>query len=99
MLRGTVIKLDVNIMDGFSVYLNEERIHGLWGKRKVKQLLVYLALQQSATREELCDVFWPDTDLKSTKDSLRVALHHLKKTLESKSSIPILTAEIGRAHV
>ncbi|TFJ92511.1 alpha/beta hydrolase [Lentibacillus salicampi] len=88
--QNKVTKLDVTILDGFSVYLNGQRVHGLWGKRKAKQLLIYLTLQQSATREELCDAFWPDTDLKSAKNSLRVALHHLKKIFAEVSKTPIL---------
>ncbi|SFD40104.1 Pimeloyl-ACP methyl ester carboxylesterase [Lentibacillus persicus] len=91
--QHTTAHLHVNVMDGFSVYLNDERIYGLWGKRKAKQLLVYLALHQSATREELCDLFWPDSGLQSAKNSLRVALHHLKKALEAGSNYGILITE------
>ncbi|WP_175631850.1 alpha/beta hydrolase [Virgibacillus siamensis] len=87
------INLHVNIMNGFSVLLNEKRIDGQWGKRKAKQLLVYLALKQSATRDELCDTFWPDTDLKGAKNSLRVALHHLKKTLETTTNRAVLSGD------
>ncbi|GAA0615385.1 hypothetical protein GCM10009001_35850 [Virgibacillus siamensis] len=85
--------LDVNCMNGFSVYLGGQRVHGQWSKRKAMQLLVYLAMKQSVTREELCDVFWPETDLKSAKNSLRVALHHLKKLFETNTNTPILESD------
>ncbi|WP_164669406.1 alpha/beta hydrolase [Virgibacillus doumboii] len=91
--KDSTFKLNVDILNGFAVYLNGKRIHGLWGKRKAKQLLVYLAYQQSATRDELCDTFWPDVDLKSAKNSLRVSLHHLKKTLELNGKSPVLTSD------
>ncbi|WP_174612876.1 alpha/beta hydrolase [Virgibacillus ihumii] len=85
--------LHINCMNGFSVFLNEERVHGQWGNRKAMQLLVYLSMKQSATREELCDAFWPETDLKSAKNSLRVALHHLKKLFKANINTPILDSD------
>ncbi|SDM45321.1 alpha/beta hydrolase [Sediminibacillus halophilus] len=72
----------VNTIHGFSVYLNGNRLFEGWGKRKAKQLLIYLSIQQSATREELCDIFWPEADLGNARNRLRVALHHLKQLLE-----------------
>ncbi|MFD2043470.1 alpha/beta fold hydrolase [Ornithinibacillus salinisoli] len=92
-------ELHVHIMNGFGVVVNGERIHEGWGKRKAKQILVYLILQQSVTRDELCDIFWPEVDLIHARNRLRVALHHLKHLLEAdrKTSASILVTE--REHV
>ncbi|MEN1970020.1 alpha/beta fold hydrolase [Lentibacillus sp. N15] len=79
----TAPTLQVNVMNGFAVYINGQRIHDGWGQRKAKQLLVYLIFQQSTTREELCDIFWSEVDLESAKNRLRVSLHHLKKLLNA----------------
>ncbi|KKB39988.1 alpha/beta fold hydrolase [Bacillus thermotolerans] len=74
--------LQVDIMNGFSVRLNGRSIVEGWGKRKAKQILMYLVIQKSATRDELCDVLWPEVELKSARNRLRVGLHHLKHLLE-----------------
>ncbi len=90
----------VNVIHGFSVYLNGNRLFEGWGKRKAKQLLIYLSIQQSATREELCDIFWPEADLVNARNRLRVALHHLKQLLEKNgfaNENPILITD--REHV
>ncbi|WP_158701785.1 alpha/beta hydrolase [Lentibacillus sp. Marseille-P4043] len=76
-----VNNLQVNMMNGFNAHINGERILKGWGQRKAKQLLAYLVLQPSTTREELCDVFWPEVDLETAKNRLRVSLHHLKQLL------------------
>ncbi|WP_183072863.1 alpha/beta hydrolase [Oceanobacillus bengalensis] len=91
-------ELQVNIMNGFSVRLNGEKIADGWGKRKAKQLLMYLVIKHSATRDELCDVFWPEVSLLNARNRLRVSLHHLKHVLETSPNInPILVA--GREYV
>ncbi|RCW66381.1 alpha/beta hydrolase [Saliterribacillus persicus] len=75
--------LRVDIMDGFKVHLNDTPILTGWSKRKAKALLVYLVIQRSVTRDELCEVFWPDVKLQNAKNQLRVSLHHLKQLLEA----------------
>ncbi|WP_139184414.1 alpha/beta hydrolase [Sediminibacillus albus] len=93
-------ELLVNTMQGFSVYVNGNRIFEGWGKRKAKQILVYLTIQQSVTREELCDTFWPEVELENARNRLRVALHHLKHLLERNNhsyAAPILITD--REHV
>ncbi|HLQ72473.1 MAG TPA: hypothetical protein VK142_11760, partial [Bacillota bacterium] len=73
--------LRVDVMNGFNVHLNGRRLLSGWGKRKAKQILLYLVFQQTATREDMCDVLWPDVHLKDARNRLRVALHHLKQLL------------------
>ncbi|SET22680.1 Pimeloyl-ACP methyl ester carboxylesterase [Oceanobacillus limi] len=90
-------ELEVNIMNGFGVSLNKQRILEGWGKRKAKQILVYLLLQHSSTRDELCDVFWPEVDLNNARNRLRVALHHLNHLLQTNSNTKFLVTE--REHV
>ncbi|WP_102026257.1 alpha/beta fold hydrolase [Salirhabdus sp. Marseille-P4669] len=77
-----VNRIQVNVLNGFTVTVNGSRVLEGWGKRKSKQLFTYLILQQTVLRDELCDVFWPDIELESARNSLRVALHYLKKQVE-----------------
>ncbi|SHN08171.1 alpha/beta hydrolase [Gracilibacillus kekensis] len=90
----------VNILNRFEVFINGQTILQGWGKRKAKLLFVYLILQKSVTRDELCDVFWPDLPLDKAKNQLRVSLHHLKKIIEHahlRENSPIVVTE--REHV
>ncbi|MEN2766964.1 alpha/beta fold hydrolase [Ornithinibacillus xuwenensis] len=89
--------LQVHIMRGFNVYVNDKRIIEGWGSRKAKQILMYLVIQQSSTRDELCDLFWPDVDLKNARNRLRVALHHLNTILHIASTKQLLVTE--REHI
>jgi len=89
----------VSCMTHFSVTINDQKIVNGWGKRKAKVIFVYLCLQQSVTRDELCEMFWPSLSLDKAKNQLRVSLHHLKKMLhaDQTQTESILVAE--REHV
>ncbi|MGM8365435.1 alpha/beta fold hydrolase [Virgibacillus sp. W0181] len=89
--------ITVNIMNGFHVEINNEKIIQGWGKRKAKQLLVYLVIAKTTTREEICDIFWPDTHLESAKNRLRVSLHYLRTLLQPSHETDIIFAD--REHV
>ncbi|SET18151.1 Pimeloyl-ACP methyl ester carboxylesterase [Salinibacillus kushneri] len=91
--------LQVNLMSGFKVLVNGQPILEGWGKRKAKPLLIYLLFHPSVTRDELCDVLWPDTDIKNARNRLRVSLHHLKKTLEANSKETMSIIQSDREHV
>lgn len=74
--------LTVNVMNGFDVEWNGKKIMEGWNKRKAKQLFIYLVLVQSTTRDDLCDVLWPNIHLENAKNRLRVSLHYLKRLLQ-----------------
>ncbi|MGY0691360.1 alpha/beta fold hydrolase [Virgibacillus sp. FSP13] len=80
-------QLKLDFMHCFGVYVNGEKILDGWNKRKAKELLAFLVLQASVTRDQLCDMFWPDADVKSARNRLRVSLHHLKKVLATSTSL------------
>ncbi|WP_099159020.1 alpha/beta hydrolase [Virgibacillus ndiopensis] len=75
-----VIKL--NIVDRFQVMINGQKVEGKWNQRKAKQLMTYIALHKSVTREKLVDIFWPDYDMDKARNHLRVALNHIKGIIE-----------------
>ncbi|WP_158591779.1 alpha/beta hydrolase [Oceanobacillus halophilus] len=95
-----VNELQVNMLDGFKVYINGKKLQDGWGRRKAKQILCYLVIHQSSTRDELCDVFWPDVHLEKARNRLRVSLHYLKSMLDRYSNsdcVPLLGT--NREHV
>lgn len=54
-----------------------------WKTKKVKGFLEYLLLNSGNTisKEQLAEIFWPDSDSKSAIASQRTALYHLRKIL------------------
>lgn len=73
--------LGIKIMNGFRVTYKGQEIEDKWNQRKAKNILAYLAYHNPCTREELINAFWGESDLVSAKNSLRVALNHLKNIL------------------
>jgi predicted ATPase/DNA-binding SARP family transcriptional activator len=73
---------------------------------KAASLLAYLAYRGGAhSREELCNLFWPDNPIDSARNNLRVTLSTLRGVLEPKGEIEpgqvllqsLQTVEIGNA--
>ncbi len=53
----------------------------MWLRRREQQIVQYLALTRdgSATREELIELFWPDTSASLAQQSLRTACSNIRK--------------------
>lgn len=75
---------------------------------KASSLLAYLAYRRGAhSREQLCNLFWPDNELDSARNNLRVTLSNLRSVLEPKGDIEpgkvlllsLDTVEVGPALV
>ncbi|MEK8126925.1 alpha/beta fold hydrolase [Paenibacillus filicis] len=65
-----------------------------WNTRHAKSLMIYLAFHRSATREQICDALFSDTDFHRAMNNLRVYLSHFAKLLESEDvDFPCLTIE------
>lgn len=71
----------VQLVDKFRVRINGTEILEGWNQRNAKRLFTYLIIHKSTTREELCDLFWPDVEIDKARSSLRVSLNHLKKLI------------------
>src|SRR5437764_10987829 len=51
--------------------------------RKALALLAYLAAEEGMhERQRLSRLFWPESDSEHGRTALRIALHHLRRTLE-----------------
>ena len=60
-------------------------------------LLKYLLLhhRQSVSRDVLIDVFWPDAEPETARNSLNVAVHSLRKALRNIIFLPVITFQDG----
>jgi hypothetical protein len=73
--------LIVRMFGRFEASLEGQEIK--WMRRRDQQLVKYLLLKPngSATRGELADVFWPDTDRQLAAQSVRTACSNIRKAL------------------
>ena len=64
--------------------LSGERVLTRFRTHKTASLLAYLALfpDRTHSREELCDLLWPEADLDAGRMNLRVALNSLRRQME-----------------
>ncbi len=79
----------------------EERVISRFATAKTAALLAYLALypKRLHPREELVDLFWPDSDLEAGRTSLRSALASLRRQLEPPGTPPGSVLIADRLHV
>ncbi|HEX7975910.1 MAG TPA: BTAD domain-containing putative transcriptional regulator [Anaerolineales bacterium] len=73
-----------------------EKWPGSRGAAVLKYLLVHR--QQDVPREVLMEVFWPETDPESARNSLNVALHNLRQAFRAVSAAPIVIFEKSSYH-
>lgn len=77
------IQLQINLMGGFMVLLNEEPV-AHFRTAKTRALLTYLALESGRPhlRQALATLLWPDMPTKSSLKNLRLALYRLRQSLD-----------------
>ena len=65
-------------------------VHMKFATQKISGLLAYLALHPDTAfaREELAELFWPDAPGATGRQSLRVALHAIRRALEPSGTDP-----------
>ncbi len=64
-----------------SVFLGEEELATLPGKPVTFGLLVFLAVEQEATRDRLASVFWPESSQEKARHALSQTLYELRQAL------------------
>lgn len=84
-LLQTENELNIQLLHKFQISVNGVEIVSGWNKRLAKKLLLYLVLFPNATRQQLYDDLWPDSELRKAQNYLRVCLNHLKSLLERHS--------------
>ncbi|MEM7029590.1 MAG: tetratricopeptide repeat protein [Chloroflexota bacterium] len=84
--------LSLHLFGPFEAYLNGEPIKHFYSE-KVKALLAYLIVEgdHSHHRTHLADLFWPEQPEHEARRNLRLALFHLRKSLQdAEADIPFL---------
>jgi len=90
--------IELNCLGGFHVKVNGVSIVKGWNQRFAKEILIYIALHDGATRDELADLLWGHAEPTLARTQLRVALSHLRKLLKVPgSSTDLLVTD--RSHV
>jgi DNA-binding SARP family transcriptional activator len=80
-----VATLRIALLGGFRVERDGMPVPDVaWQRRSAKRLTKVLAILPSHTlhREQVLDMFWPDADLDSSRNSLAKALHAARRALE-----------------
>ncbi|WP_028551088.1 alpha/beta fold hydrolase [Paenibacillus sp. UNC451MF] len=85
--------LQVQLMNGFKVYVNGTEVLQGWNQRLAKRLLVYLIFHPACIRESLYNEFWPDSSSKQSSNYLSVCLNHLKQLLKTEDQASLLAAD------
>ncbi|HET6872306.1 MAG TPA: alpha/beta fold hydrolase [Sporolactobacillaceae bacterium] len=75
--------LEIRALGKFSVSWKGVPIDGKWTQRSAKELLLYLSMRKSVTRERLIDAFFSEVDADKAKNYLRVMLNHIKSLFEA----------------
>jgi DNA-binding SARP family transcriptional activator/FixJ family two-component response regulator len=85
--------LEVKVLGDFDIVYNNIKLQK-WPGQKAYSLLAYLLIhyKKSIHKEELMDKFWPEASPASARNSLNVAIHSIRKCLETISP----TTEIVR---
>lgn len=78
------VRLKVSLLTSFQVFVDETQVLSGWGRRRAKELLIYLLLHPSAARDQLCEDLWKDMEQTKARNQLRVCLNHLKQLLNVK---------------
>lgn len=73
--------LKIKLLGGFSVESGAERAGRRFESQKVRALLAYLASHpdQPFSREQLCELLWPEEDSETARHNLRQALYSLRQ--------------------
>lgn len=75
--------LRVDLLNHFQVFVNGEQIVEGWNQRYAKQILNYLVMNPSVTREQLCDDLWGEVTAGKARHNLRMYLTHLRKLIKN----------------
>jgi len=92
----------IELLGGLRV-LSGERVMTRFRTHKTASLLAYLALfpERPHSREELCDLLWPEADLDAGRMNLRVALSSLRRQMEPPGTPhgAVLVADRSKIHL
>jgi DNA-binding SARP family transcriptional activator len=89
-------RLAVHLLGQFVVSLNDVVVAN-WPSRRAQELFKYLVTHRQPwlRREQLMEVFWPDSPPEAARNSLNVAIHGLRRALRAAADVPVVVLEAG----
>ncbi|MCS7462846.1 alpha/beta fold hydrolase [Paenibacillus doosanensis] len=85
--------LTMKLLGQFSIRLNELPMEYGWNQRFAKTLILYLTFYRKVSRDQLLDDLWPDKNLLSAQNQLRVSLNYLKTLFSQHGCSSIITSD------
>lgn len=79
------LTLTIRLLGPFELFVDNAPVASdRWPRRKPKQIVKLLALQQRAQlhREQIIDMLWPDADIEAGANNLHKAIHAARRALE-----------------
>jgi DNA-binding SARP family transcriptional activator len=92
----TEASLSVYMLGSFRVIVND-RLVDSWPSGRGRSVLKYLLAHRArpAPRDVLMDLFWPEADPESARNSLNVAIHGLRQAFRALDEIAVVLFENG----
>jgi DNA-binding SARP family transcriptional activator/tetratricopeptide (TPR) repeat protein len=94
--RPAAPRLAVHLLGQFMVSLDDVVVAN-WPNRRAPALFKYLVTHRQpwVRREQLMEVFWPDSSPEAARNSLNVAVHGLRRALRAAADLPVVVLEAG----
>jgi DNA-binding SARP family transcriptional activator len=89
--RDALAELSVHLLGPLCVAVNDVPV-GDWPSARCRSLFGCLLTHREPwpPREVLMDVFWPESPPEASRNSLNVAIHGLRRTLRTVTSLPVI---------
>ena len=85
---ATTISLEISVLGNFSMAVDGNAMpDGHVPAGKVMELLLFLLLHRTATKDEIGLALWPDATAAQVRNLFHVTLHHLRKALGTRKWI------------
>lgn len=93
-------QIHIDLLYTFNIFINGHHVMKGLNRRYAKHILIYLLFNPTTTRENICEILWPQDALQISKKNLRVYLSHLKQLLNPYSiAHPILITDRNQIHI
>ena len=90
-LRGALAELAVHLLGPFCAAIDDVTVED-WPSSRCRSLFGYLLTHREPwpSREVLMEVFWPESAPEASRNSLNVAIHGLRRTLRTVTTLPVI---------
>ncbi len=94
--RGAGSELAVHLLGSLCVAVDDVPVED-WPSARCRSLFGYLLAHRDPwpARDVLMEVFWPESSPEASRNSLNVAMHALRRTLRTATSMPVIMHSCG----